>query len=52
MGGGSATLDIVQAVADGSEGSVSVKSVTLKAVDANPNFVQAATAQTVKYFHL
>lgn len=51
-GGGGAELDIVQAVADGSAGSVSVKSITLKAVDANPNYVQAETAQTVKYFHL
>lgn len=52
-GGGAVSLDIVQAVADGSAGVVSTKVMTLKAdVSASPNFTLAASAANANYFKL
>jgi len=52
-GGGGATLDVVQATADGASGAVAVKVMTLKAdVSLSPNFTLAATGSTVNYFKL
>jgi hypothetical protein len=52
-GGGTASLEIVQAVADGSAGVVSTKVMTLKAdVSLSPNFTLAATAANANYFKL
>jgi hypothetical protein len=49
--GSGAALQFVQAVADGSAGSVSVKQIQLKAdITASPNFEQSGDAFTVNYF--
>ena len=49
--GGGATLDVVQAVADGTLGAIPVKLLTLKAdLSLSPNFTQAANAVTCAYF--
>lgn len=52
-GGGGSTLSVVQAVADGSNGSVSVKTVVHKVdLSASPNFYQSGDATTVNYFKI
>ena len=47
------TLDIVQAVADGTLGAIPAKLLTLKAdLSASPNYTLAASATTLGYFKL
>lgn len=49
-GGGAVALDIVQAVADGNSGLVSVQSITLKAdYSLLPNYTLSGTSKNVKY---
>jgi len=52
-GGGSATMDIIQAVSDGASGSISTKALTLKAdLSLSPNYTQSSGTTICSYFKL